>query len=212
MARTGRRRGPSTTRATVLDVAARRFADGGYDGTSLRSIAADAGVDPAVVLHFFGSKDGLFLEAVGWPFDPSGMLAELADNSSEPMATRLARTFFGFWDDPTTGPKLLAMLRSAMTHEASATLLREFLMRRLFGNMSGLLHTPDAEVRVDLAAGQLIGIALLRYVLRVEPIASASVEELVHRCAPALAVSLGSGTAESALESNRAHRAANDAS
>jgi AcrR family transcriptional regulator len=190
MPRTGRRRGPSTTRATILAVAARRFADSGYDGTSLRGVAAEAGVDPAVVLHFFGSKDGLFEAAVGWPFDPAGMLAELADASSEPIAVNLARTFFGFWDDPTTGPRLLALLRSAMTHEASAVLLREFLTRRLFGHLSGLLHTPDADLRVNLAAGQLIGVALLRYALQVEPIASANVEELVDRCAPALEVLL----------------------
>jgi AcrR family transcriptional regulator len=199
MARTGRRRGTSTTRATILDVAARRFANGGYDATSLRAIAAEAGVDPAVVLHFFGSKDGLFEAAVGWPFDPSGMLAELADNTSEPIAEHLARTFFGFWDDPTTGPALLAQLRSAMTHAASAALLREFLARRLFGHLGGLLDTPDADLRVNLAAGQLIGVALLRYALRVEPIASADVEELVDRCAAALAVILGSD-AESSLE------------
>jgi AcrR family transcriptional regulator len=207
MARTGRRRGPSTSRATILKVAAQRFAEGGYEGTSLRSVAAEAGVDPAVVLHFFGSKEGLFRAAVGWPFDPAGMLAELADgsNTPEPMATHLARSFFGFWDDPTAGPKLLAMLRSAMTHDASAALLREFLMRRLFGRMSGLLHSPDAALRVDLAAGQLIGLALLRYALRVEPIASATVDELVDRCAPALAVILGSA-GEPAPEPGTAHR------
>lgn len=192
MARTGRRRGPSTTRVTILDVAARRFAEGGYDATSLRGIAAEAGVDPAVVVHFFGSKDGLFQATVGWPFDPSGMLAELADSASEPVATQLARRFFGFWDDPITGPTLLALLRSAMTHDASAALLREFLKHRLFGRMSGLLHASDAELRVDLAAGQLIGVALLRYALRVEPIASAGVEELVERCAQTLGVLLAS--------------------
>jgi AcrR family transcriptional regulator len=203
MARSGRRRGPSTSRATILSVAASRFADAGYDATSLRGIAAEAGVDPAVVVHFFGSKDGLFRAAVGWPFDPSDMRAELAETTSEPIATQLAQTFFRFWDDPTTGPTLLALLRSAMTHPTSTALLREFLMRRLFGQISELLPTPDVELRVELAAGQLIGLALLRYALRVEPIASAPVEELVKRCAPALATLLES-TTESALESDQA--------
>jgi AcrR family transcriptional regulator len=211
MARTGRRRGPSTTRATILRVAARRFADGGYDATSLRGIAAEAGVDPAVVVHFFGSKDGLFQAAVGWPFDPSSLLLELVDGTPEANATHLARAFFGFWDDPTTGPVLLALLRSAMTHDASAALLREFLNRRLFVQISGLFHAPDAELRVDLAAGQLIGLALLRYALRVEPIASATVEELVDRCAPALAVFLGSAR-ESGPESDSAHPTSDDRS
>lgn len=196
MARTGRRRGPSTTRDTILRVAARRFAQAGYDATSLRGIAADAGVDAAVVLHFFGSKDGLFQAAVGWPFDPSGALAEIAERGSEPIATSLARTFFGFWDEPTTGPTLLALLRSAMTHDASAALLREFVTQRLFGQISGLLDGPDAELRVNLAAAQLIGVALLRYALRVEPVASIAPEELVNRCAPSLAVHLETTSGE----------------
>jgi hypothetical protein len=106
------------------------------------------------------------------------MLAEFdqADNTSDPIATHLARTFFGFWDDPSTGPTLKALLRSAMTLAASAALLREFLTRRLFGQISSLLEVPEADLRVELAAGQLIGLALLRYALRVEPIASANVE------------------------------------
>src|SRR5436309_7394484 len=78
MARTGRRPGPSTTRATILEAARRRFADRGYDATSIRAIAAGAGVDPGVVMHFFGSKDALFQAAVGWPFDPARPAAQIA--------------------------------------------------------------------------------------------------------------------------------------
>jgi AcrR family transcriptional regulator len=195
MPRTGRRRGPSTTRAAILDAAARRFAEAGYDATSLRAIAAEVGVDPAVVLHFFGSKDGLFQAAVGWPFDPSGTLADVTQHGSRTIAARLARTFLGFWEDPTTRSSLLAILRSAMTHADSAALLREFASRRLFAEISGALDSPDADLRVNLAAAQLLGIALLRYALRVEPIASAPLEDLLDRCTPALEVYLGNAQA-----------------
>ena len=102
------------------------------------------------------------------------------------MAAHLIRTFFGYWEDPSAGPALSALLRSAMTHEESAALLREFVGQQLFSRMAGLVGGPDAELRVELASGHLVGVALLRYILRVEPIASASVDELVVRLQPAL--------------------------
>src|SRR5919198_6215527 len=98
MARTGRRPGPNTSRAAILEAARRRFADAGYEATSLRSIASDAGVDPAVVVHFFGSKEGLFQAAVGWPFDPAAVVARLVAPGREGLAARAAATFIGVWE------------------------------------------------------------------------------------------------------------------
>jgi AcrR family transcriptional regulator len=184
MPRTGRRPGPSTTRAAILQAARRRFAQAGYDATSLRAVAADAGVDPAAVLHFFGSKHGLFRAVVGWPFDPARLEPELA--RTDTRSARLARIFFGFWEDPTTGPALAALLRSATTHAESAALLREFVVREPFARLTGLIAGPDADLRVELAAGQLVGVALLRYILRIEPIASAGIDDLTARLEPAL--------------------------
>src|SRR5689334_4798640 len=131
MARTGRRRGPSSTREAILDAARQRFADAGYDGTSLRAIAADAGVDPGVVVHFFGTKGGLFRAVVRWPFDPAVVVSQIQGSGVEGLGGRVARGFFGMWEDPGTRTALLAVLRSAMTHEASAALLREFAVRQL---------------------------------------------------------------------------------
>lgn len=187
MSRTGRRPGPSTTREAILEIARRRFAEAGFDATSMRAIAAEAGVDPAVVAHFFASKDGLFRAAVGWPFDPDRVGAELTGPGPEGIAARITRTFLSSWEDPATGPALLAMLRSAMSHETSAALLREFAVRQLFAQVIRLVRGPQAELRVNLAAAQLIGVAVLRYGLRVEPIASASVDDLVARLTPELA-------------------------
>jgi AcrR family transcriptional regulator len=186
MSRTGRRRGASTTRADLLEIARRRFAEAGYEATSMRGIAAEAGVDPSVVVHFFGSKDGLFRAAVGWPFDPAHLTAEIMVKGGDDLGAGVARTFLGYWDDPVTGPALLALLRSATSHETSAGLLREFLGRRLFQHVTSLLDGPDVDLRIDLAAGQLVGVAVLRYGLRVEPIASRSIDELVEWLAPTL--------------------------
>src|ERR1700681_871588 len=110
MARTGRRPGPSTSRAAILDAARRHFAAAGYDATSLRAIAADAGVDAAVVLHFFGSKAALFREVVGWPFDPDQVVRHLAATGAESVGARFARFFLGVWEDPVTSAPLAALL------------------------------------------------------------------------------------------------------
>ena len=187
MGRTGRRPGPGTSRGAILDAARRWFAQAGYEGASIRAIAADAGVDPAVVLHFFGSKDGLFTAAVGWPFDPATITTQLAADGPDGLAPRLARVFLGFWEDPRTRAPLLALLRSAMTHEPSATLLREFVVREMFAPIAGLVGGPDPRLRLELAAAHLVGVAVLRYALGVEPVASAGVDELVRQLTPSLA-------------------------
>jgi AcrR family transcriptional regulator len=186
VARTGRRPGKRSTRELILEVARRRFAAGGYAATSVRAIAAEAGVDPAAVLHFFGSKAGLFAAAVGWPFDPARAERELAAAASGGLGAALARTFFSFWDDPEIGASLRAVMRSAMTHAESAVLLREFVLRQIFVRVAVRVAGPDRELRIELAAGQLVGVALLRYVLAVEPIASASPDQLVEWLSPAL--------------------------
>jgi AcrR family transcriptional regulator len=186
MARTGRRPGANTTRSAILQAARRRFAETGYNATSLRSVAADVRVDPAVVLHFFDSKDGLFQAAVGWPFDPETAAADIFGPGPETIGARIARVFINFWEDPATGAALLTLLRSAMTHEASAAQLREFVIHQMFAQVVRVVGGPDAELRVNLAAAHLIGVAVLRYALHIEPIASATPDELVDTLTPAL--------------------------
>lgn len=152
----------------------------------MRAIAAEAAVDPSVVVHFFGSKDGLFTAAVGWPFDPSAVASRVADAGPKGIGARLATAFLTAWEDPLWGPSLLAMLRSAMSHDTSATLLRQYVTDQLFTQVTSLVRLPDAEVRVNLAAAHLVGVAVLRYALVIEPIASMRADELVVRLTPAL--------------------------
>ncbi|MCV7206335.1 TetR/AcrR family transcriptional regulator [Mycolicibacterium peregrinum] len=182
----GRRPGQPGTRDELVATARRMFAEGGYDKTSLRDIAAAAQVDPALIRHYFGSKADLFRATVGWPFDPEQFSGRILDEGRDGLAERLTEAFFEFWEHPDTRSPLLAILRGAATHEESAALVRQFIEQRLYPQIATALGGADAELRVDLAMGQLLGIAYLRHILRIEPIASQSTEELIARAVPAV--------------------------
>jgi AcrR family transcriptional regulator len=180
----GRRPGPTETREAILAEAREMFADKGYDGTSLRAIARAAGVDPALVHHFFGTKEGVFVEAMRFPVDPSVVLPHLLSQPHERLGETIVRTFLQVWDDPDRRAPILAMLRSAMTNERAAAMMREFVT-------SALLVRAEAagavsRLSIQAAVGQMIGVMILRYVLLVEPMASASEDELVALVAPTL--------------------------
>src|SRR6266567_2673251 len=148
MPRTGRRPGPTTSPDAILEAARRQFAEAGYELTSIRGIAADAGVDAALVVHFFGSKEQLFRAAVTWPFDPADLVPHLLGPGPPGLGERLARAFLTFWDDPETSPQLLALLQSAMTNENFARLLREFVLAQLLQHVMEVVGGPDRQLRV----------------------------------------------------------------
>jgi AcrR family transcriptional regulator len=166
------------------------FAETGYDKTSVRDIASAAGVDPALIRHYFGTKDELFRATMGWPFEPAQVAARVTGGGRDEIGARLTRVFFEVWERPDSRAPLLAILRGAATHEESATLVRQFIQGQLYRQMADALHGAAAELRIDLAMSQLLGIAYLRHILRVEPIASTPVEELVARVAPVVTAHL----------------------
>ncbi|MED5812698.1 TetR family transcriptional regulator [Mycolicibacterium sp. 050232] len=182
----GRRPGQPGTREELVATARRMFAQSGYDKTSLRDIASAAGVDPALIRHYFGSKAELFRATVGWPFDPEQFSGRIFGDETNGLAERLTRAFFELWEQPETRAPLLAILRGAATHEESAVLVRQFIEQRLYPQIATALTGSDAELRVDLAMGQLLGIAYLRHILRIEPIASQPTDELIARAVPAV--------------------------
>ncbi len=185
MTRTGRRPGGPDTRADVLAAARARFAHAGYDNATIRAIAADAGVDPALVHHYFGTKRDLFRAAVAFPVDADLVLEAVTGTEPREAAEALARVFFDVWENPQTRPQMLSVLRSAMTHDDAAGLLRSFVGRELLAPLADALGVDD-PLRITLAASQMIGIAVLRYVVGVAPLASADVETIVERVAPVL--------------------------
>ena len=184
--RTGRRPGESGTRDALLEAARRLFAERGYEGASLRTIAAAAGVDAALVAHFFGSKAELLAAAAEWPFDPDVELPRLLAGGPGHVGEALSELFLRVWDDQGQRNPLLTLLRAATTEPRAARLLDEFLRTRLLGPLLAQLGSDQPELRRDLVISQLAGLALTRYILRFEPIASTPAEQLIPRIAPTL--------------------------
>jgi AcrR family transcriptional regulator len=187
MARTGRRPGNQDTREAILAAARTAFAERGYDGASIRQIAGGAGVDPALVHHYFGAKDQLFLAVMEAPFNPAEVLPKIFEPGLDGVGERLVRTFVGVWDSP-AGTTIAALVRSAMQHEWSARMLREFLVTQILRRATRALDLDPAEApkRASLVASQMIGLAMLRYILKLEPLASMHQDEVVRTLAPTI--------------------------
>jgi AcrR family transcriptional regulator len=164
----------------VLAAARTAFAERGFDGATIRGIAADAGVDPALVHHYFGNKDKLFLAAVEAPVDPGELLPEVLTTPRDQLGAAVVRLLLKVWDGPMQ-PAGLALLRSAVSNEWTAKLLREFLVAKVLRKVvSTLGFDPDVRAaRISLVGSQLIGLVMARYVLRLEPLASATPDEVV---------------------------------
>jgi AcrR family transcriptional regulator len=187
-ARSGRRAGDSGTRAAIAESARRQFAEHGYDGATIRGIAAGAGVDPALVHHFYGSKEQLFAAAMRLPAVPSEVItAALAGHEGGRPGTHLVATVLAIWEDPAVHGVMIGLLRSALTSEQAARLLREFLADAILAPVSALARPgppEDAAYRAGLVASQMLGLALTRYVLRVGAVADATVAELAAAVGP----------------------------
>ncbi|MEV0089899.1 TetR family transcriptional regulator [Streptomyces sp. NPDC050738] len=178
--------GEPAARERILAAARTEFSERGYDKTSMRGVAKQAGVDAALVHHYFGTKDDLFESAIETTLEPAQLLPAIIGTSTDGIGDRLARSFIGIWENPATRAPLLAVVRSALTHEAAAKVLRAFFQRRVLERVAADLDVPDPKFRAELAASHMIGIAVMRYVLKVEPLASADPEEIIALVAPTL--------------------------
>ncbi|MGH4033302.1 TetR family transcriptional regulator [Actinomycetota bacterium Odt1-20B] len=176
--------GPAT-RDRILAAAREEFAQRGYEKTSVRSIAKAAGVDSALVHHYFGTKEQVFEAAVEVAFLPALSASGAIDEGPlDGVGERLTRFIFGIWENPATRAPLLAIVRSAVNNETAAAVFRRLVAAQLLGRIARRVQLPDAELRATLAAAQLVGTAMLRYVIKVEPLASADAEQVIARVAP----------------------------
>ena len=177
-AHSGRRPGESGARDAILEAARALFAQHGFERATIRAVAARAGVDPALVHHYFGSKEQLFEAALTLPIAPSVIVPRLLQEDPEHLGERVVQIFLV--DVGTSGepprPDGDAALRASS--EQATALVRRRLMAEVFEPFASLLDLPDAELRVSLVGSQLIGLALMRYVARIQPVASASVDDL----------------------------------
>lgn len=182
--RRGRRRG-TDTRDHILDAARRQFAEHGFEGTSLRQVARAAGVDPALIHHFFKGKDELFALSVELPADPEQVLEGVADSDPGQRAELIVRAVLRLWESPAQ-PSLVAFLRGTLGSKAKTALLREMVNRTVISRITvGIPGTPDVvALRGDLVATQMVGLMMVRYVVRLEPLASAGPEDVVRLIAP----------------------------
>jgi len=182
--RGGRRPGESGTREAILAAARNGFAQLGYDRATIRGVAAAAGVDPALVIHYFGSKEVLFEAALELPVRPAEIFARGAAAGPDQLGVTIVRTFLEAWEPPETRVRLMAMLRSAMTNDAAMAMIRDLLVREVFGPITQALGVPDAQLRATLVGSQFVGLAIMRFIARLEPLASASIDELVAAVGP----------------------------
>jgi AcrR family transcriptional regulator len=183
--RRGRRPGGDNTRAQLLDAARAEFAERGYEGATVRVIAERAGVDPAMVNHFFGGKEGLFTASLDLPFDVGMLLDHVVPGDPERIGERIIGRFLQLWDS-TGGGQMVTLVRSIAAHEAAARMMREFVSRVILIRVVREVAPDRYELRAALAGTQIIGLGMVRYVLKLEPLASADPAELAAQVAPSL--------------------------
>lgn len=183
--RRGRRGGTNASRGHILEAARRLFAEHGFEGTSLRQVARSAGVDPAMIHHFFNGKDELFALSVELPADPGEVLAGVEDSPPGERAELIVRAVLRLWESPAR-PGLVAFLRGSIGSKAKTALLRETATRAIISRIMAGVPGPkeDVALRGGLVATQMVGLMMVRYVVRLEPLASAAPEDVVRLVAP----------------------------
>jgi AcrR family transcriptional regulator len=170
--RSGRRPGNSGTREAIIAAASRQFAQHGYDRASLRRIATDAGVDQKLIAHFFGSKQQLFVAAVGLPLNPAELLPTILAGDPAEIGDRLAEVLLNILEHPALHERLTGVVRAAASEPEVARMLREFLTREVFAPAAAILDSEDAHFRLNLFGSQIVGLIMARYVVALEPLAS----------------------------------------
>ncbi len=185
--RAGRRPGPSDTRNEILRAAREGFAARGYQSTSLRSIAADAGVDPALIHHYFDTKQRLFLATVAVPVPIDEVLGTLVADGPDGLGERLLTTLLSIWDSEVQ-PNLVAAVRTALADPEMGRVFGEFLDLELVGRVLGAVGVPHDEAarRGALVASQLLGVIVGRYLLRLPALTAPTSAELVAAVGPTL--------------------------
>lgn len=176
--RGGRRPGPNGTREAIEETARKLFAELGYERTSLRQIALQAGVDPALVSHFYGKKRDLFLAVVELPVEPASVIGRVLDGDKDSAGLRLATLILEVLDDEVRRRPMIGMVRAATAEPEAAKLVRDFLARTIIAPIAEGLGSADADYRAALVMSQVNGFALARYVIGLEPLANRSNEQL----------------------------------
>lgn len=184
--RRGRRPGNEDTRGAIVAAAREEFAARGYAATTLRGIARAASVDPRLVHHYFESKRDICVATIGVPADLTAIVAAVAAPGREGVGERLVGAFTGLWDAPDMRERMAVLLSAALSDPPTARMVREFVTFEIFGAITSALGMPDGELRASLALAQMLGLAMARYVLIIEPVAALPASEVVALIGPTL--------------------------
>ncbi len=182
----GRRPAGSGTRDAIVKVARQQFSERGYTRTTLRSVATDAHVDPRLVLHYFGSKQGLFVQSVELPLSAAVIIERVFAAGDTEVASRAAELFVSILEDRAQRGVLTALLRAAVSEPEAADAIREVLTTQLLMPIAERVGGTDPGLRASLMASQLVGLAMARHVVAIGPLAGASREQLVQALTPVM--------------------------
>lgn len=181
--RSGRRKGLPDTRTEILNAARGLFARDGFDRTTIRGVAAAAAVDPALIHHYFGTKRQLFLDAIALPVDPAQVLGPLRDVAPEALGETIVRLIIDVWDGGVKEAGVAAL--KAQIIDPTSSVLRPFVSEILTATLA--IHVQDnAQTRIALAASQIGGLLLMRYVIELEPLTTMTAEELAIHIGPTI--------------------------
>lgn len=186
----GRRAGKPDTRAHILDIARRRFLQGGYQAVTLRSVAAEAGVDIALIIYYFGSKKGLFGAALALAATPAETLARTIEGDPATFPQRALHDLLALWEDPESGAPLRALIAAATHDQAMASLVKEMMEREMIDKIAARLGGVDARKRAGAFCAQIAGLVVTRYILCLEPLASMAPDEIRRIYGPSLRLAL----------------------
>ena len=184
--RYGRKPEGRPTREGILRSAAKQFAERGYHGATIRTIALDAQVDAALIHYFFGTKEELFAAAMGDAFQVAEILQEVSEPGPGMVGWRLLRSLLQMWDDPSAREPLLAVLRSVVADDGTARIVRDCVATQAIAYIVKTHTNSQHELRTALISSHIFGILVARYVLRIEPLAGLSAEQAAAMLAPAL--------------------------
>jgi AcrR family transcriptional regulator len=186
----GRRPGKPDTRDAILAVAQRRFMTDGYQAVTLRAVAAEAGVDVALINYFFGPKRGLFAAVMALSTNPADVLRQSLQGDPFSLPQRALANALAIWEDEAAGSGLRLLMRSAISDPSMTPLVREMLEVEMLGVVAEALGGRDARKRAAAFTAAMAGVLIARYVIEVEPVKSMPADELVRMYAPVLAAAL----------------------
>ncbi|MEO7350056.1 MAG: TetR family transcriptional regulator, partial [Terrimesophilobacter sp.] len=185
--RRGRRKArESDARTLIVAAASKEFLAQGYDAASMRAIARRAEVDPALVHHYFDDKAELFAEAMQLPARPDLIVRSALQGPRDSIGVNLVTAALTVVESGKNRERIIGLIRTALGHDFAATMLRQFLVSELMGRIATELEVDDGDFRANAVASQIVGLFIVRYGVKAEPFASASIEEVARRIGPVI--------------------------